>query len=269
MLRQGAFGVLDYAVRAAPTVRAALERLVRYNRLVYDAAVFRLVRRGEGLRIEHGMRSPDAHQSRHSAEFTLASMVRLASELTGAAIHPEEIAFRHPRPESPVALVAHETAFGRTPRFLRETNSVVFASIDLQRPILSADPVLARLIERHAEALLAELPVPTASIADRVRRMLMQGLGHADASSLKAVAAGLHMSARSLQRKLGSAGVTFDALLDEVRRELALRYLADPEIAIGEVAYLLGFSEPSPFHRAFKRWTGMTPSASRKAAMHR
>jgi AraC-like DNA-binding protein len=60
--------------------------------------------------------------------------------------------------------------------------------------------------------------------------------------------------------------VTFDALLDELRRELALRYLADPKIAVSEVAYLLGYSEPSPFHRAFKRWTGKTPTEARKQA---
>jgi AraC-like DNA-binding protein len=72
------------------------------------------------------------------------------------------------------------------------------------------------------------------------------------------------MSARSLQRRLGDEGTSFDAVIDELRRDLAHRYLADPRIAIAEVAYLLGFSEPSAFHRAFKRWTGATPSEARR-----
>jgi len=74
------------------------------------------------------------------------------------------------------------------------------------------------------------------------------------------------MSERSLQRRLADEGQTFDALLDELRHELALRYLADKTLAIAEVAFLLGYSEPSAFHRAFKRWTGKTPTQARQHA---
>lgn len=74
----------------------------------------------------------------------------------------------------------------------------------------------------------------------------------------------LHQSERSLQRRLAAEGCRFAELLDQVRRELAQRYIADPRLALGEVAYLLGFAEPSPFHRAFRRWTGMTPTAARR-----
>ena len=74
------------------------------------------------------------------------------------------------------------------------------------------------------------------------------------------------MSERSLQRRLEAEGTRFAALVDAVRKDLALRYLADPRLALGEVAYLLGFAEPSPFHRAFKRWTGTTPAAMRRGA---
>jgi AraC-like DNA-binding protein len=72
------------------------------------------------------------------------------------------------------------------------------------------------------------------------------------------------MSDRTLQRRLAAEHTTFDALLDEIRHQLALRYLADPKIAVSEVAYLLGYSEPSPFHRAFRRWTGATPGEIRQ-----
>jgi AraC-like DNA-binding protein len=75
------------------------------------------------------------------------------------------------------------------------------------------------------------------------------------------------MSARTLQRRLAGEGLSFDGVLDELRRELALRHLADRRVAIAEVAYLLGFSEPSAFHRAFKRWTGTTPGAARLEAV--
>ncbi|MBK6533536.1 MAG: helix-turn-helix transcriptional regulator [Deltaproteobacteria bacterium] len=84
--------------------------------------------------------------------------------------------------------------------------------------------------------------------------------------TLKRVAAQLRMSERSLQRRLADEGESFDAIVDALRRDLALRYLADPKIAVAEVAYLLGYSEPSPFHRAFKRWTGRTPAEARRGA---
>jgi AraC-like DNA-binding protein len=135
----------------------------------------------------------------------------------------------------------------------------------LERPVVKADPALSHLIERHAEALLAALPPPTQTAADRVRRILSSALRDGDAT-LAGAARKLKMSERSLQRRLADEGVTFDALLDEIRRDLALRYLADAKIAVAEVAYLLGYSEPSPFHRAFKRWTGRTPSEMRRSA---
>jgi AraC-like DNA-binding protein len=77
--------------------------------------------------------------------------------------------------------------------------------------------------------------------------------------SLERVAEHLGLSARTLQRKLQDLGTTHNELVDQIRHELATRYLAEKEMAICEVAYLLGFSEPSSFHRAFKRWTGTTP----------
>jgi AraC-like DNA-binding protein len=135
----------------------------------------------------------------------------------------------------------------------------------LERPNPTADPALSRTILRHAEALLAALPEPTATYAERVRRGLAEILGEGEVS-LRQVARGLKMSERSLQRRLAAEGVTFDGLLDDVRHHLALRYLADPSIAVSEVAYLLGYSEPSPFHRAFRRWTGATPSDMRRRA---
>ncbi|MFO0658260.1 MAG: helix-turn-helix transcriptional regulator [Polyangiaceae bacterium] len=124
--------------------------------------------------------------------------------------------------------------------------------------------MLSRVIERHAEALLLSLPELSSGVADRVRQALANGLSDGGVT-LAEVAKRLKMSERSLQRKLASEGVSFDALLDEIRRDLALRYLSDRNIAIAEVAFLLGYSEPSPFHRAFKRWTGTTPSEARRA----
>lgn len=260
----GAFDVLDYAVRCAPTLRAALERLVRYNRLVHDVAAFTLQEAAGRMRIEHGFRTAGAVQCRHSADFTVGSLVTMATQITGVPLIARAVAFRHGRP-SPAVIAAYGEFFGLEPRFAQPSNALEIDSEALQRPLVAADPALSRVIERHAEALLAARPVEEQSVADRVRRVLAGSLGEGEAT-LAFVADKLRMSERSVQRKLAEEGVSFDALLDELRRDLALRYLADPKLAIAEVAYLLGYSEPSPFHRAFKRWTGYTPAEARKRA---
>ena len=82
---------------------------------------------------------------------------------------------------------------------------------------------------------------------------------------LREVARALAMSDRNLQRALRDDGTSFQKVLDEVRRDLAISHLANPATSAGQVGFLLGFSEPSAFHRAFRRWTGKTPSAYRVA----
>jgi AraC-like DNA-binding protein len=258
LLRPGAFGVVDYAARTAPTLRAALQRLARYNRLVHDAAVFSLIDLGESLRVEHAFRIAGT-QSRHAAEFTMASLVVIGGQIAGVPLWPGAVEFRHPPPPR---LDEHQRLFGVRPRFGAAVNAMELASEMLDRPSPAADPALWRVVERHAEALLAAQPEPSDSIDERVRRLLIGLLGEGEASLAK-VAARLHMSERSLQRRLSAQGASFDTLLEDLRRELCLRYLADPKIAIAEVAYLVGYSEPSAFHRAFKRWTGTTPAEAR------
>lgn len=135
----------------------------------------------------------------------------------------------------------------------------------LRRPVPAADAELSRIVTAHADGLLERLGSPAASWSDRVRRALLQGLD-GERATLPAVARQLGLSERSLQRRLRDEGTGFAPLLDAVRHELALRWVGEGRLALGEVAYLLGFSEPSAFHRAFRRWTGTTPQAMRRGA---
>jgi AraC-like DNA-binding protein len=261
-LRPGVLDVVDYAVRTAPTLRESLQRLARYNRLVHDAAVYSLMQEGDLLRVEHSLQG--VKQSRHAAEFTLASLVVVGGQIRGAALRPLHVAFQH---EAPGPTSEYERLFAVRPSFGRAANSLAFSRDVLEQPLPASDPLLSRVIERHAEALLAARPTAAETSAARVRRLLCETLGKDDsAATLAGLAQRLRMSERSLQRRLADEGQTFDGLLDQLRQELALRYLADKKIAIAEVAFLLGYSEPSAFHRAFKRWTGTTPSQARARA---
>lgn len=128
-------------------------------------------------------------------------------------------------------------------------------------PLKRRDPVLRRWLERQAADVLAHLPAD-GDVRDQVRSVLSSLLTVGDVR-IDTVARRLATTPRTLQRRLSRAGTSFDTLCDEVRKRAAQNYLADSTLTIAEVTYLLGYSEPTAFHRAFKRWHGTTPSAFR------
>jgi AraC-like DNA-binding protein len=261
LVQPGMFDVLDYAVRSSANVEEALLRFIRLNRLEHDTATF-AIEPGEGrVLLVHALRG-EAPPSRQLSEFTLAGLLYAARQCTEVDIRPLEVHFRGP---PSAAAARYERAFGSPVRFEREAAALVVEPGVLTLPFKRADSALCAILERHAAALLAALPPLEASLADRVRTLVAGELRGGD-PSIGAIAADLHMSDRSLQRKLAAEGASFDAIVDTLRAELATRYLADRRIAIAEVAFLLGYSEPSAFHRAFKRWTGKTPGEHRKAS---
>jgi AraC-like DNA-binding protein len=261
LLRPGNFDVFDYVIRNAPNLYGAFERWARYNRIEHDVAVISLLDRGSQVRIEHTL-VRGAVQHRHSAESTLAAQVVGAEQLTGVCLKPVAVEFRH---AAPVDLREHVRIFGVAPSFLCPVNAILWTREALDRPVLAADPALSRVLERQAQAILAALPDPARSYADRLRVWLVRNLEE-DEPTLARAARELKLSERSLQRRLAAEGLTFDALLEEVRHTLALRYLEDPHISISALAFRLGYSDASAFHRAFRRWTGTTPTQLRKAA---
>lgn len=261
-LRPGVFDVLDYACRTAPTLRVSFERLIRYNRLEHDIAVFSYVERGSVARLEHRFRILGLEPSRHAAEFTMASIIVIGGQILGEPLRPRAVEFRHAAPRE---TVEHVRLFGVEPRFGSEANVVELEREVLGRPVPNADPALSNIIVRQAEAMLAARPEVVETTADRVRRLLVASLGEGDVT-LAGMADKLKMSERTLQRRLAEEGLTFDELVEQQRKQLALEYLSNVKLAVSEVAYLLGYSEPSAFHRAFKRWTGMTPKEMRARA---
>lgn len=259
-IRPGAFDVLDYAVRTAPTLRAALLRLARYNRLVHDLATFELVDEGGALRVLHRFAGEGVGPCRHAAEFTLASLMVVGAQIGGQALTAQAVAFAH---EAQGDVQAFSDVFGVEPLFGAPVSCLVLAAHRLDQPLPAADPALSRIVTAHAEQLLLAHGPALPSVVEQVRQQLAQNMANGP-MGLRDVAQRLHLSERSLQRRLDAEGTRFADLVDDVRRELALRYIADERLALGEVAYLLGFAEPSPFHRAFKRWTGTTPAAARR-----
>ena len=147
--------------------------------------------------------------------------------------------------------------------FAREERRIVFDRSVLDTPMQTADPKLARILRKHAESVLQSLPKGSTTWLDQFRDVLAHELAGGD-PTIQVAADALHTSVRTLQRHLAEHDVTFQSELETMREALARRYLVERSMSVAEVAYLLGYSEPSAFHRAFKRWTGTTPGAFRK-----
>jgi AraC-like DNA-binding protein len=184
----------------------------------------------------------------------------VARQATGADFAPVEVRFRHGAPADPSE---HRRLFRAPLRFESGMNGVVLRRDLLDAPLVKADAGLCAVLERHAAELLRRIPHATV-LSERVRQLVAKDLA-SGVPSAGAVARGLSMSRRSLQRHLRADGTSHRDLVDTLRRELAMAYLAERRIAVAEVAFLLGFSEASAFHRAFKRWSGTTPAEYRRS----
>jgi AraC-like DNA-binding protein len=257
-IRPGAFDVLDYAVRASATLGEGLARLVRYHRIFHDAAVVGLRVDGEFAWLEHMLPPDAAPLPRQVAEFIIAGWLVVARQATALEIIPLEVTFRHPAPND---LAEHRRLFRTAVRFSCATNALRLPRSVLDAPLVRSDPGLCAVLEQYAQERLSRVPVLMA-LGDRVRHVVAAGLS--TGVNVDAVARTMHMSRRTLHRQLASDGTSFTTLVDDLRRDLASRYLNERRMAIAEIAFLLGFSEASAFHRAFKRWFGCTPAEYRE-----
>jgi AraC-like DNA-binding protein len=257
MQYESEYVVLQMFVSSA-TLGEGLARFARYFAVTFYGSRIH-VERGAGLvRVRHQVLGA-RDVPRSFAEFILGLVARTIQELTVPPVQPREIAFAHPAPPS---TADHERLLSAPVRFSAGEDIIVLQEADLDAPLCSANPALVRGLEQHAEELLARLP-RLESFTDQVRALIaaeLQG-GNPNADH---IARALSMSVRTLSRRLEELGTSHKALLDEVRAELARRYLVEDGRPINETAALLGFSEVSAFHRAFRRWYGCSPTDYRQ-----
>lgn len=254
----GAFGAIEYVTRSAETWGDAMRNLVRYNQLIHDVAVLELERTAEGIRLTHRFRGHRRGASLHAIDFTFATIVELSGQLVGAPSREiaRHVSFRHPKPNDSRP---YREVFGVTPEFGARADALTFPASLESRAVLNADPALQEVMRRHADHLMSVLPEPESDLVERVRETIWSCLNQGEAD-LASVASRLHMSVRTLQRRLRHAGTSFTTLRRAMRREAAQVMLREQSRSVAEIAWLLGYSEPSAFHRAFKRWTGESPA---------
>jgi AraC-like DNA-binding protein len=258
--------IVGLICEVAETPMEVGRQLNRYARLMVDegrpADVVRGAPGAEGLWMEFLGETYSNH--RHMAEAEMSRLVCNSRAMFGAL--PAFQAMRFPLaahfiyPE-PAYRAEYERIFGATLVFGADRNALLLdpAFGALRQPPTNRF-VFGALSER-ADTLLKELEAST-TVTAQVQSLLMSILHSGDAS-MDGVAARMAVSRRTLQRKLNAEGVTFEALLDGLRHELALRYLSGRKVSPNETAYLVGYSEPAAFSRAFRRWTGTSPGAYR------
>jgi AraC-like DNA-binding protein len=258
----GAFRVLDYLGATGPTLGDGLRRIAAYFPLVDPRGAIAVEERGDRVALAFrgagGAPLPPPAQ-----EYTLAVLAGRARAATTAPWTPREVRFAFPAPADPRE---HARVFGVVPSFGCAGAALVLPRAAWDLPTVSRDPGLFTALDAHARALVAD--APGARAADALPAQVAAAVASIPpgrAPSLEVVARGLGTSRRSLQRGLERAGTTFARLADQVRRERAQTLLAARDVSIAEVSWLLGFSEQSAFARAFRRWTGRSPTAARRS----
>jgi len=249
----GAWPLLDYLVATADTVGAGLHQLARYFDVSGDSIVLTICHSVDPIRIDIAASAPFA------VEFEAALMVVRLREETGGRFTAAELSFRHAVDDA----AAFARAVGCPVVDRAAWDGLSVSSASWQLPLRRRDPILRKLLEQQASAILSRLPARS-GLAHDVQRAVTARIGSGD-TRIESVGRALAMSPRTLQRRLSAEGVSYQQLLEDARKEAAGRYLADGTLAIGEIAYLLGYAEPAPFHRAFRRWYGTTPESYRRS----
>jgi AraC-like DNA-binding protein len=259
-------GIIFYAMSAAETLGEALALLDRYSRIANEAARLKRTATPEGLAVEIGFVGLPRPLGRQGAEFLMAVIVRVLRELAGRDIRPIRTAFAHARNAD---LPEFERFFGCPVEFGRAVSEGVasdlleFSNDAVAAPLPTADPKLFKALEPFCDLAAKERRTASDTFRAAVEKEAEILLPHGKAQQ-QTVAKALGMSARTFARRLAAEETTYEEVLDQLRRSLALQYLKDPGMSLSKIAWLLGYEGATSFTHAFKRWTGHSPSVARK-----
>jgi AraC-like DNA-binding protein len=248
----GGLGDLDYGLCTSTSLREGFARLVRFYGLATQRVKLTMDEGPSSANLVFTRTPPFTH-SRHWVEFATAIISVRIRETLGMAIPFEHVSFVH---DAPPDTSVHDAFFGRTVNFSAPQDRLSFSSELLDRPLLTTSAALAGVLDikmKQLEPLMIARP-PFLVVA----RTAVVELLDSKETGLAATSARLSTTPRTFQRQLRDHGTSHRELLDDVRRERALRLLEQGKI-ISEVSVALGFSEPSAFFRAFRRWTGASP----------
>jgi len=250
-------GIVGYVLQSCPTLGAALQRLEAFESLISNVAYVKTNRSGGEIAI--GWTDAKTTLGRLVDETAMTAYVQFGRHLTGKTNVLKRIDFVH---ERPAEAARYEDYFRCEVRFSQPENCIVIADSVLELPLQQADSSLLDIIEKQAVDLMAGRAAGT-ELLRSVRSIIVQLSCEGDLD-IERAASRLNMSSRTLHRRMAEEGIHFRMLCNETRCELAKEYLKNRRMTLGEIAWLLGYTEQSAFSRAFRRWTGMPPANWRK-----
>lgn len=251
--RRGTFAMMCHAAVHSTDLRAALRRATTFYELFPGTPRFRVRYRDDEALVEldiRGVRDPDHFM----CEGIMLIWHGFCSWLIGRRIPLRRMEFRYPKPDNSAE---YDLVFGCRSYFGSRRTVATFDRKYLAMPVVRDRPALAEFL-RHAPADLAAAPDYAVSTGESVRRIL-EHADPADLPSLNAVADQLSISEPTLRRRLAAENSPFRQHRDDLRRDLAIAALTESSETVEDIGRALGYSEPSAFHRAFKRWTGSSP----------
>lgn len=261
-VKLGTYSVYGLMLLSCRDFGHAFEQTVRYEQLAHDLG-------RSALRVEAGVARYGWHShypagQRHLVDSVFAGIRVFGNWLAGTTLPPAELAFTH----AGGAGLEDEyvRVLGALPRFGAGANVASFDARLLDWPVPNADVSLYPVLQQHAEQLMSQRAragaAAGADLQTRVRAAIVRKLSQGQVR-LPAIAQQLHLSPRTLQRKLSEAGASFQQVLDQTRFALAKEYLRQPGLSLVDIAFLLGYQEQSAFNHAFKEWAGVNPGAYR------
>jgi AraC-like DNA-binding protein len=251
-------GILYYVMAASHNLGEAIRNLVRYLTVGNESLHVVVSEKANSTILTVTYRVP-RHIDRHFAEFGDAIVLRGFREITGKHLCPKVVTFVHGRNANKAEF---DRFFGCPVKFSAAADTMVFLTALLATPIPSSDNYLLNILRDHCERMLAERGKVSSALRAMVENEIVQLLPHGQVH-VETVATNLGLSNRTLARRLSEENTSFAAVLDELRRDLSMRYLNDHNLSLNQVAWLLGYSEVTSLNHAFKRWTGNSPKSMR------
>lgn len=250
-------GTMGYAWLSSRTLHTGLKRMERFSRILGQRFSYQVFNEPAGLRFVYDHGRGDSPIGHAMTDFSLSILIDMCRTNFGSELLLQQLQLRRPHPENPEPW---QKFYGCSVHFDAPTDSFLIDHATADKPLPSANIPLANTFD----SILTEQLASTfqTDLLGRCKSHLLRELT-SGTPSVSELATAIGMSQRTLLRKLGELGLTYQQLLDEMRHELGRRYLDDPAKSVTEIAFLLGFSEQSAFTRAFKRWSGMSPSAYR------
>ena len=254
----GSWSILGYVMMNCKTLGEAFEKSGRYSRIIGNLIEARAELKFNKIKAIFFTPPHAPKMSRHCFESTFSSSVRMMRTLTGVDINPLEVTFIYPEPES---RSEYERVFCCPVLFGKKENSFTIDMSIVNTPILMANPGLLEYFEKYAQDFLAEMDRNNEHTRT-VTKIILSRMDD-EALSIEKVAKEMAVSVRTLQNRLEGEGVVFSDLFKDIRQKLAQNYLRE-NYSVEQITYLLGFSEPSVFRKAFKKWSGVTPREYRE-----